>query len=221
MPRIKLTKRVIPTLKGRGATSKSQEPLIWFDQSLPGFGVSVSSKTGLKTYIVQRDLPNGRTVRRKIGRVTKTFSLEQARSEADEFIRQLDRGIDPKAAAKGSITLTQAAEAYLVARPNLAQSSVRSYRRAFEKYLADWADWKLTEITRDKVEARHLKLAEETGDPATANGVMRTLRAVFNYAVDKYPDVTANPVRLKGSGSRYTNGTITSAPTTCRSFSAP
>ena len=117
MPRIKLTERVISTLKGRGATSKSQEPLNWFDQFLPGFGVSVSSKTGLKTYIVQRDLPNGRTVRRKIGRVTKTFSLEQARSEADEFIRQLDRGIDPKAAAKRSITLTQAAEAYLVARP--------------------------------------------------------------------------------------------------------
>jgi integrase len=199
MPRIKLTERVIARLKGRPAGSKSLEPVIYFDVALPGFGVAVSTKTGLKTYVVQRDLPDGRTVRRTIGRVgTEIKTLEEARAQAADIIHGLRHGIDPKATAKGSVTLKQAAEAYLIARPNLAASSVRGYRRAFEKYLSEWADWKLTEITREKVEARHLELAEQTGDPSTANSTMRALRAVFNFAVDRFPDVTANPVRLKG-----------------------
>jgi integrase len=199
MPRIKLTERVIPTLKGRSPSSKSREPMFWFDITMPGFGVTVSTKTGLKRYFAQRDLPNGKTRRIIIGAYrTEIKTLDEARTKAADILHGMRHGIDPKAAAKGSITLAQAAEAYLAARPNLAESSIRGYRRAFEKYLSEWADWKLTEITRDRVEARHLALAEETGDPSTANGVMRALRAVFNYAIDRYPDVTANPVRLKG-----------------------
>jgi integrase len=199
MPKIKLTERVIPTLRGRSPSSNSLEPAFYFDRTMPGFGVAVSSKTGLKRYFVQRDLPNGRTRRIVIGAVgTEIRTLDEARAKAADLLHGMRHGIDPRAAARGSITLAQAAEAYLVARPNLAESSVRGYRRAFEKYLSDWANWKLTEITRDKVEARHLKLAEETSDPATANGTMRALRAVFNFAIDRYPDVTANPVRLKG-----------------------
>jgi integrase len=197
MPGIKLTERVIPTLKGRPATSKSQEPLIWFDLSLPGFGISCSSKTGLKTYVVQRDV-DGKTVRRKIGLYkVEIKTLDEARAKAGVIINGLRYGIDPKATAKGSVTLKQAAEAYLIARPNLAASSVRGYRRVFENYLADWAGWRLTDITRDRVEDRHRKLGEEHGQ-ATANGAMRTLRAVFNYSIDRFPDITANPVRLKG-----------------------
>jgi integrase len=198
MPRIKLTEKVIARLKGRAATDKSKEPIIWFDESLPGFGVSVSSKkAGSKTYVVQRDLPDGRTVRRKIGRVSDNFPLERARREADELIRQLDKGIDQKTIRKGAMSLAQAAETYLAARPNFSENSVRDYRRVFDRYLKDWLDMKLGEITSDMVESRHLELGKDPG-AATANGVMRTLRAIFNHAIEKkYQDVTSNPVKLR------------------------
>jgi integrase len=105
------------------------------------------------------------------------------------------RGIDPKATAKGEVTLGQAAAAYLIARPNLAERSKRDYGRVFDVYLADWRDMKLSAITRDVVERRHLELGKERGH-ATANIVMRTVRAVYNWAIDRYPDIGANPVRL-------------------------
>ena len=197
MPSVKLTERIIPGLKGRPATDKSREPIIYFDAALPGFGVSVSTKTGLKSYVVQRDLPNGRTRRITLGLVGGEIkTLEQARVLAGEKIREMRQGIDPKAVARTSITLKQAAEAYLAARPNLAKNSIRDYRRVFEVYLKDWGDDRLSEITRDMVERRHLELGKEPGQ-ATANLTMRALRAVFNWAIDRYPDVTANPVRLR------------------------
>jgi integrase len=197
MPRIKLTERIMPGLKGRPATDKSKEPIIYFDETLPGFGVAVSSKTGLKSYVVQRDLPNGRTRRITLGLVGGEIkTLEQARTLAGEKIREMRQGIDPKAIARTSINLKQAAEAYLAARPNLAANSIRDYRRVFDVYLKDWGNDLLSAITRDMVERRHLELGKQRGQ-ATANLTMRTLRAVFNWAIDRFPDVTANPVRLR------------------------
>jgi integrase len=86
-------------------------------------------------------------------------------------------------------------EAYVGSHANLAASSVVGYRRALS-YLGDWSDFRLTEITSAMVEARHKRIGEEYGE-ATANATMRSLRAWFNDAADKYPEVVANPVRLK------------------------
>jgi integrase len=198
MPRKRLTERVIGTLRGRPAGSGSSQPLIYFDAAMPGFGVSVSSKTGLKTYVVQRDLPDGRTVRRTIGLVgTEITSLAEARERAGEIIQNLRQGIDPRTTARGEATLAMVAEAYVNARPNLSEKSKAGYASAFDDYLSDWHDRKLTAITREMVEQRHLELGRERGQ-AIANAVMRALRAIFNWAIDRYPDVTANPVKLRG-----------------------
>jgi integrase len=146
--------------------------------------------------VVQRDLPDGGTVRRTIGRVgTEIKTLAEAREKAGEIIHGLRHGIDPKTTAKGEVTLKAAADAYLAARPNMAAKSITDYRRVFEVYLKDWRDMRLSAITREMVGKRHLELGDERGH-ATANGVMRALRAVFNWAIDRYPDVGANPVRL-------------------------
>jgi hypothetical protein len=194
MPRIKLTERIIPRLRGRPASSKSREPVIYFDISTPGFGVSVSTKTGLKSYVIQRDLPNGKTRRVAIAAV-KEISLEDAREKANDFKYQMRHGIDPKAARRGGLTLKEAMDAYL-ATHELREKSVREYRRSIECCLEDWCELKLTEINRTMVEERHQALANDRGK-ATANGVMRVLRALFNDAMDRYQDVSANPVRLR------------------------
>jgi integrase len=201
MPRIKLTERVIPTLKGKPASSGSREPALWFDEDMPGFGVAVSSKTGLKKYFVQRDLPNGKTVRRTIGLVgTEIKTLKEARETGGEMLRGLRLGIDPKTAAKGSLTLAQAVKVYLVAHPNLSSKSQKEFRRCFSAYLADWNALRLSDITAEMVSHRHIGLGEEKGR-ASANSAMRLLRAVYNHARRGKPTMI-NPVQLSGQWYR-------------------
>src|SRR5258705_13520288 len=112
MPRVKLTEKIIARLKGRPATDNSKEPVAHWDLAMPGFGVMVSTKTGLKTYVAQRDMPNGRTRRVTIGVVgTEIKTLDEARDKARNIIHGMRQGIDPKAVSRGDITLAQAAEA--------------------------------------------------------------------------------------------------------------
>jgi integrase len=197
MPRIRLTERIIARLKGRPLSSNSKEPVIWFDEEMPGFGVQVSTKTNLKTYVVQRDLPNGKTRRIALGLWrTEIKSLDEARLLAGEKIREMRLGIDPRAARRGdAATLEQLAQTYVDSHPNLAEKTKLGYIGTLN-YLDDWRPIKLTEITPAMVEARHRKLGEERGE-ATANGVMRALRAWYNDAMDRHPEITSNPVRLR------------------------
>jgi integrase len=198
MPRIKLTERVIPRLKGRPASSNSKEPVAYWDKDMPGFGVVVSTKTGLKSYVAQRDLPNGRSRRVTIGVVgTEIPTLEDAREQARDIIHDMRHGVDPRAARRGEVaTLAQTMELYIGSHPNLAAKSVAGYRDTLKHHLEDWRELRLTEITAAMVEARHKKIGEQKGK-AIANAVMRALRALYNDAIDTHPEITANPVRLR------------------------
>ena len=60
MPRLKLTEKSIARLP---APDPSGKQVPYWDQDLKGFGVLVSGKTNGKSFIVQRDLPDGRTRR--------------------------------------------------------------------------------------------------------------------------------------------------------------
>jgi integrase len=191
MNRIKLDQKTVDRMR---APDPSGKQTMYWDSSKAGFGVRVSGSKNSIAYIVQRTLPNKKDRRVTIGR-TSELSLEQARREADELILSMRSGVDPKAGKKGEVTLKQAADGYLAARPNLSERSKRDYARVFDSYLADWRDVKLSAITREMVERRHLLLGEQRGK-ATANGVMRTARAIFNWAIDRYPGIGGNPVRL-------------------------
>jgi integrase len=163
---------------------------------MPGFGVIASSKTNLKTYVAQRDLPNGKTRRVTIGLVgTEIATLDDARAKAADIIYGMRHGIDPKAARKGVPTLQQAVEAYISSHPNLAEKSKAGYRSALT-YLDDWKDLHLTMITPPMVQDRHQKLGRENGK-ALADGVMRGLRAWFYDSMERHPELTVNPAKLK------------------------
>ena len=168
--------------------------MVYWDLTTPGFGVMVSTKTGVKTYVAQRDMPNGKTRRVTIGLVGEIATLDEARDLAGDKIHAMRQGIDPKA-ARGLPTLEQAMEAYIGSHANLAKKSQAGYRRALG-YLSDWRASRLSDITTEMVRARHKELGTEYGE-ATANATMRALRAWFNEAIETYPEMTANPVRLK------------------------
>jgi integrase len=243
MPRLRLTEKTIGRLP---APTKTGKPALYWDdgpRAVRGFGVLCSGKSSSKTYVAQRDLPNGRTRRVTIAGVNEV-KLDDARKSAADMLVEMRRGIDPKA-KKDTLTLREVLDAYRTANAHrLRPRSEQSYQSAVERHLSDWLDRPLLEITRDMVEARHRRIAEDietrqrkagvesakrfeskavkvegmgwteaaaryraaatkatqrtpTKGHATANGTMRALRLLWNFAADKNPSLGPNPVRLR------------------------
>jgi hypothetical protein len=171
---------------------------------LRGFGVLVSGVTAAKSYVVQRPLLDGRTRRVTIG-PANVLRLAEAQERAKEALASFYRGIDLKAGRRGEATLRSGLEDYLQARADLRSRSAKGYRDSVN-YLAPWLDLPLRAITREMVENR---LREIAGTVATgghfsgnaaANGAMRALRAIYNFAAERAPatnPMPLNPVRLK------------------------
>jgi len=196
MPQIRLTEKSIEKLK---APDPSGRQVIHWDDSLRGFAVLCSGVSNSKTYIAQRDLPSGKTRRVTVGAVNE-ISLEIARERAANTLDDIRRGIDPKEKQAIAATLRSTLDTYLAARKDLRPASVKAYRTGVEKYLKNWLDWPLHDITSEMVEARHSEIASEIKGErykgtTTANATMRALRAIWNFAADRTPDLPPNPVR--------------------------
>lgn len=210
MAKIKLTEKALDKLK---APHPSGKPQIFWDVELKGFGVLVSGKTEARTYIAQRDLPNGLTRRVTVAAVSE-LKLSRAREHAAGVLLEMRNGKDPKAARRGAATLREAMDQYLVGRKTLSESSRQDYRASVERHIASWLDLPLRDITPDMVEERHIEIASEVkatelnraakseaasarkySGEATANNVMRALRAFWNFAADRDPNLPQNPVR--------------------------
>jgi integrase len=186
MPRLRLTERVIARIE---APQPSGKQAIFWDQELKGFGVLASGVSNAKTYIVQRTLPNGISRRVTVAAINET-SLTMAREQAAELLLDMRRGNDPKAGRRGAVTLKQTLDAYLEARKDLRPRSVEFYSTAIERHLPDWLDLPLRDLTPEMIERRH----HDIGGSA-ANSTMRTMRVLWNFALDRTPDLPANPIR--------------------------
>lgn len=240
MPRLKLTSKTIARLP---APDPSGRQVLHWDTELRGFGVLCSGTTNSRTYVVQRDLPGGKTRRVTIA-PTNVIELGEARRRAELALADLYKGVDPKVARREGTTLRGALDDYLAARKDLRAKSVRDYRLSIERYLSAWLDLPLREITREMVETRHRAITAEVearhraaaaasagryraravqadtrGWPdaaarhraaaaatterkppsghATANGTMRALRVLWNFASDRVPDLPVSPVALR------------------------
>jgi integrase len=151
-----------------------------------------------------------------------------AREQARRMRRQMADSLDPlavkaqAAAAKGAdvereqaqaVTLRQVADHYIANKKTrngpLKPNTVRDINEVVDKAFATWAHRPIASITRAMCEARHAELARGglTGDrpaPTSARGAFVILRALINWAMDKYrvgdePLIRENPVRvLKG-----------------------
>jgi integrase len=185
MPRLNLTQKAIAKLPA--PHPDGHQTVYWCDE-LRGFGVQCSGTTNQKLFIVQRDLPSGKTRRVSIGSVAG-LALNVARKRAEDMLDELRRGIDPKHKA-ATFTLRKALDDYLAARPNLRPASIKLYR-VVERVLEEWLDRDLN-ITPEMVESKHRAIAAEIGK-STANLIMRVLRIVWNFAADR-ATLPANPV---------------------------
>ncbi|MCH7935949.1 MAG: integrase family protein [Proteobacteria bacterium] len=205
MARIRLSESKIQNIRAPNPDGK--QVIIWDDQ-LRGFGVLVSGKTNSKSFVVQRDV--GERARRiTIGRVGE-LTLDEARDDAIAKIKEMRKGIVPKSERemRGDMTLQQALDSYLKTRHNkLRPKSAKDYRSCIERHLEDWLDYPLRGITSDDVERRHREIQEKaqknkkkgaTKGEAMANGVIRTLRILWNFANRRIDDLPPNPTRRLG-----------------------
>jgi integrase len=193
MPKLKLTATTVKKLR---APDPGGKQTIHWDTELRGFAVLCSGVTNAKTYIAQRDLPDGKTRRVTVGSVSE-IALDVARKRAADILDNLRRGNDPK--RKTPIgTLRQTLDQYLSARSSLRPATRRLYNIAVDKYLAPWADMQLADITADMVEKRFQAIPKEVerGDGrVAANVAMRVLRLLWTFAQERTPDLGDNPVR--------------------------
>jgi integrase len=192
--RIKLTRTVVDglTLPDKGYS------LTW-DTELRNFGVRVT-ETGARAYVVQRRV--GGKERRVTIAKCDVLSAEAARAAARKVLGQFASGVDPIAdrarARSKAVTLKTAFADFLAARSSLKPTTVKDMERALRSL--DWDKKRIAAITPDMVQKRHADLGKASH--ARANLTMRYLRAVLNFASDKYADdvgapfLPFNPVRL-------------------------
>ena len=102
--------------------------MLHWDTELKGLAVLCSGVSNARTFVAQRDLPNGRARRVTIGAVNE-IPLAVARARAADVLDDLRRGLDPKA-KKAIPTLRSTLESYLAARKDLRPASIRAYRSA-------------------------------------------------------------------------------------------
>ncbi|MBR3676300.1 MAG: tyrosine-type recombinase/integrase [Alphaproteobacteria bacterium] len=173
----------------------SDKDVFYWDDDLKGFGIKSTAKS--KTYIIQGRV-NNKSVRRKIGNVG-TLTPDEARKEAIKTLAELAKGVNVNAEKKKDklkgVTLMQAYNDYKSIK-RLRDTTLEGYDCALNKAFKDWQDIELAKINRDMIEKRFKDLSKTT--PVAANLYFRALRAIFNFAIEKYlidgePIVPSNP----------------------------
>lgn len=191
--RVKLTKSFIDQLE--------LEPAIYRDSDLIGFAMRVN--TSYKTYVVEKKVL-GKTVRSTIG-VHGQVTLVQAREMAREKLTQMSQGINPNDEKRKAIADEKEKTELLRKKPTLAEAfatyidhkqlkerTLSDYDIVVNKYLADWRNIKLDEISRTMIQAKHTELSQNS--KAQANMAMRVFRAIYNFSVEHYLDEKDKPI---------------------------
>ena len=193
----KITKKFVDS----ALCEEGKNQTIYWDSDLKGFGVRVTPTR--KTYIVQTRV-GGKCVRVTIG-AHGTFTPEQARHDAKQTLVDMGRGLNPNqfkkdCAAKG-VTLNEAYQTYIASR-KLSETTLRDYDKAMRLGFHDWADKPVTAISRGIVESRFNLLSEKSA--AQANQMFRFLRALLNFAKEKYAFLDGEPLFASNPCDRLT-----------------
>jgi integrase len=178
----------------------------WWDSTVPGFGLRISS-TGTKTWVMfSRVVKDGRQVLRRfsLGRVAERdggegLTLAQARRKAEEYKQAIKRNEDPEAIKetaqqavlrRSQHTFEKVVEEFLrvyhpVNKATLRPSSLRRYKLVLTgPDLADWRARPIASITRaDVLTALHNMQARGLG--VSCNRALAAVRVLMHYAIQR------------------------------------
>lgn len=152
-----------------------------FDTEVRGFNLLVT-KTGYKSFYLNRGI-NGRTERIFIGPFPD-LSVEQGRMRAEVLAGEIAKGIDPQEERrrnKRELTLGELMEEYLEQHAKKKNKSWKYDESQFRRNASQWADRKVSTITRKQINALHTRLKEERG-LYSANRLLTLLRTLYNMA---------------------------------------
>lgn len=185
---ISFTKRTIDTLPDAPPGKRAS----YADRNVPGLRLVVTDK-GSKSWQVQKRIKGRGGRRLTLGRYPD-MPPAAAKKKAAIVAAQIAEGVDPHAekqkADSQRFTLGDALELY-IERHNLKATTVKGYRQNIEVGLKDWTKKPLVEINGRMAVDRHAKLAADSGSPY-ADQVMRTLRALWNFAEGLFEDDDGN-----------------------------
>lgn len=212
-----------------------------WDSEVKGFGVRVTPQGKIRFVVQGRVAGSGKEARITIG-AYGVFTVEQARNEAREHLRNMRLGTDPRDLkrqdASMKVTLQQIADAYVSRPGKLKDSSRQAIERIVSTSFEAWRDKPVVTISEAMCKARYRELLTKglrgkKGAPGQANQAFSVLSALLNYAARQYrradgsPLILLNPVavlkddrvRLKPRTSRILDnkvGTVWSALRTWR-----
>ena len=153
-----------------------EKPYLVRDDEVTGLVLKIYS-TGLKTFFL--NIRVGRSVDMfKLG-VWPDLNVAMVREKAKKMRSDLAQGKNPKAEKKEGVTIGEFFPTYMK-QHGLAKKSFRNDQRSYEKYLKPWANYRLVDITRGKVEALHRSIGKEM--PVQANRVLALLSTMFSKA---------------------------------------
>jgi integrase len=184
---------------------------IYRDEDVLGLGVRVTMKS--KSYIFEKRI-GGNNRRVTIAKCSE-MSLECAKKQACIMLGEIAKGNDPRTGRRintlNDITLREVLQKFLEIKP-IRKATKRNYSSAINRHLEDWLDMPITAISKDMIEQRHRELTDrpnrlKTSGHGRANKTMKMLRALINFASDRFgtedePLIKSNPVdRLSQNGS--------------------
>jgi integrase len=153
-----------------------EKPYLVRDDEVTGLVLKIYS-TGLKTFFL--NVRVGRSVDMfKLG-VWPDLNVAMVREKAKKMRSDLAQGKNPKAEKKEGVTIGEFFPTYME-QHGLTKKSFRNDQRSYEKYLKPWANYRLVDITRGKVEALHRSIGKEM--PVQANRVLALLSTMFSKA---------------------------------------
>ena len=195
MPSVKLNDAMI-----RRLPVPESGQVLYRDTQLAGLVVRIMP-TGKRSFVVDK-WNAGKVTRITLGDV-RYLTTHEARDLARVQLGKIASGIDPvqekKTVAILGATLSDVLDNYIETRKNLSERTEYDYRRLLSCYLVDWKDKPLLALDRDAVEKLHGEIGERSR--AQANYAMRLVRALFNFAQERYPElgITESPTRRLSS----------------------
>jgi integrase len=174
------------------------------DDKVIGFGLR-TTKSGFKSFIAEGRAA-GRVRRYAIGPVDR-WTVAEARSEAQQILAGMNKGVDPQLARRAkrerARTLGEMLDDYLDAR-DVRASTATKYRAVLRRTLRDWLKKPIADITLDMVRVRYEQLAKRS--VSEANNAMRVLRAVSRRAEIVLPNRADGTPIMRGVATTALRG---------------
>ena len=215
--------------KGVDGLEKTDKLVHFFDENITGFGVDV--KLNNKSYFVRGRVNGRLITYTFAKCNVLLFDDAKKKAKAllvkiDAGIHPAEeekqKVLAAEADKKKNFTLNQILGEYLE-NNKLKDSTKENYRSNIQVYLKDWLNTPMRLITEQDIKARHKLLSIKVelpkksagklpdkkvkpkrirrNGPGIADGVMKTLRALFTYAIEEHKIIAANPYQRREEGT--------------------